>query len=208
MTINNDATYEYISNECLLAAILGVKEETVKDNFSFNKRNLRPKDLYEADADAQVNKKIIALQALYNRIYSKECQTSNVSNISSPEDAASILINFFKENNLDPDKEHFFMIPLNVKNHVLSVNIVSIGSQTFSVVHPREVFIPAIEQKATRIIVAHNHPSGDPEPSYEDIAITKKLMKAGELLEITVLDHIIFDARKHKYESLQECDAL
>ena len=89
----------------------------------------------------------------------------------------------------DYHKEHFYIIVLNSRNW--SVAEVSIGSLDASIVHPREVFAEAIKNKAASVIFVHNHPSGDPEPSEGDLIITKRLVEAGKILEIEVVDHII-----------------
>jgi len=89
----------------------------------------------------------------------------------------------------DYHKEHFYIIALNSRNH--SIAEVSIGSLNASIVHPREVFAEAIKSKAASVIFAHNHPSGDPEPSEDDLEMTKRLVEAGKILGIEVVDHII-----------------
>jgi len=89
----------------------------------------------------------------------------------------------------DYHKEHFYIIILNSRNW--SVAEVSIGSLNASIVHPREVFAEAIKNNAASVIFVHNHPSGDPEPSEADLEITKRLVEAGKILEIEVIDHII-----------------
>ena len=89
------------------------------------------------------------------------------------------------------DREHFVVIMLNRKNGIIGINTVSVGDLSSSIVHPREVFKPAIVAGAASIIVAHNHPSGDPAPSSDDINVTKRLKEAGYILGIGVLDHII-----------------
>ena len=89
----------------------------------------------------------------------------------------------------DYHKEHFYIIVLNSRNW--SVAEVSIGSLNASIVHPREVFAEAIKNKAASVIFVHNHPSGDPEPSQGDLLTTKRLVEAGKILEIEVVDHII-----------------
>jgi len=86
-------------------------------------------------------------------------------------------------------KEHFYIIALNSRNH--SIAEVSVGSLNASIVHPREVFAEAIKNKAASVIFAHNHPSGDPEPSEDDLLLTKKLVESGKILGIEVADHII-----------------
>ncbi len=89
----------------------------------------------------------------------------------------------------DYHKEHFYIIALNSRNY--SVAEVSVGSLNASIVHPREVFSEAIKNKAASVIFVHNHPSGDPEPSEGDLITTKRLVEAGKILEIEIVDHII-----------------
>jgi len=91
----------------------------------------------------------------------------------------------------DPNKEFFMALYLNTKNGVLKQEIISIGSLNANIVHPREIFKTACMISASSIIVAHNHPSGDPSPSREDIEITKKLSEAGKMMGIELLDHVI-----------------
>jgi len=91
----------------------------------------------------------------------------------------------------DKDKEFFMIIMLDSKNKIIKDEIVSIGTLNSSLVHPREIFKSAIKESANAVILVHNHPSGDPSPSEEDEEITKRLVEAGELLNIKVLDHVI-----------------
>ncbi|MBU4454973.1 DNA repair protein RadC [Patescibacteria group bacterium] len=100
----------------------------------------------------------------------------------------------------DYHKEHFYIIALNSRNH--SIAEVSVGSLNASIVHPREVFSEAIKNKAASVIFVHNHPSGDPEPSEDDLAITKRLVEAGKIMGIEVVDHIIIV--KDKFLSFKE----
>jgi len=100
----------------------------------------------------------------------------------------------------DYHKEHFYIIALNSRNH--SIAEVSVGSLDASVVHPREVFAEAIKNKAFSVIFAHNHPSGDPEPSEDDLVTTKQLTEAGKILDIEVVDHII--VTKNSYFSFKD----
>lgn len=95
------------------------------------------------------------------------------------------------------DKEMFVLLSLNTKNGVIAIRTISVGSLNANVVHPRETFRAAIFDAAAHIIVAHNHPSGDPTPSREDIAITKKLVETGNIIGISVLDHVIIGDGKH-----------
>lgn len=97
----------------------------------------------------------------------------------------------------DPEKEHFAVFFLNRRNKLRGFNIVSIGTLHGALVEPREVFRPAIAVAASSIIIAHNHPSGDPSPSTADIQVTRKLKEAGELLHIPVRDHVIIGRKEH-----------
>ena len=91
----------------------------------------------------------------------------------------------------DKAKEHFKLILLNTRNKIIGISTVSIGTLNSNLVHPREVFKDAISHSAASVVFAHNHPSGDPEPSEDDLTITKRLTEAGKILGIEVLDHII-----------------
>src|SRR3989344_2987328 len=89
------------------------------------------------------------------------------------------------------DREQFMILHLDIKNRVLKDEIVSIGALTGTIAHPREVFKSAVKESAYSVILVHNHPSGDPTPSDEDLRMTKRLLEAGEILGIKVLDHVI-----------------
>lgn len=95
-------------------------------------------------------------------------------------------------------KERFSVLILDTKNNIIKEELISIGSLNASIVHPREVFKAAIENSAASIILVHNHPSGDPSPSREDLYITQKLTDGGKLLGIDVLDHVIIGEGKYK----------
>ena len=92
-------------------------------------------------------------------------------------------------------REHFLVLLLNARHEVIGRETVSIGSLNASIVHPREVFLPAILHSAASVVLVHNHPSGDPEPSEEDLSITRRLVEVGELVGIGVLDHVIVASR-------------
>lgn len=94
------------------------------------------------------------------------------------------------------DKEHFMILHLDTRNRVIKDEIISVGTLNSSLIHPREVFKSAIKESANAVILVHNHPSGDTEPSEEDEEITKRLFDAGELLNIKVLDHVIIGNQK------------
>jgi len=91
----------------------------------------------------------------------------------------------------DKKREMFLVVLLDARHRVMDEEIISEGSLTTSIVHPREVFLPAVRESAGAVVFVHNHPSGDPRPSEEDIAVTRRLVHASELLGIRVLDHII-----------------
>lgn len=121
--------------------------------------------------------------------------------ITGPDDAAFIAREIFQTDMLA--EEHFCVLLLNVKNAVIGATTVSVGSLTASVVHPREVIKAAVLANAAAMILVHNHPSGDPTPSREDITTTERLFKVGKLMDIPVLDHIILGCGG-KYISLKE----
>jgi DNA repair protein RadC len=107
--------------------------------------------------------------------------------LKSPEDVAAEVRSQLK----GKKKEHFLVLCLDTRNRLINRKLVSMGSLDTSIVHPREVFNEAVSSCAASVIFAHNHPSGDPEPSKEDVELTKRLAKAGEIMGIDVLDHII-----------------
>ncbi len=107
--------------------------------------------------------------------------------IKSPEDGFHLFKQFLGE----LDREYFVVMCLDVKNQPTHINVCHVGSLNSSIVHPREVMKTAILSNACSIIVAHNHPSGNPTPSPEDIEVTKRLIEAGEIIGIDVLDHLI-----------------
>lgn len=118
--------------------------------------------------------------------------------VSSPADAANLLMSEM----MLLEQEHLRVILLNTRNEVLGMPTMYQGSLNTSVVRVAELFKEAIRANAAAVIVAHNHPSGDPAPSPEDISVTRQLVKAGSLLDISVLDHIIIGHRR--YVSLKE----
>jgi DNA repair protein RadC len=107
----------------------------------------------------------------------------------------------------DVDRETFVVGLLTVRHRVIGLHTVSIGCLTSSLVHPRETFKPAILASAAAIVLAHNHPSGDPEPSAEDVALTRRLAAAGTLLGIEVLDHVVI-GEAGRFVSLKERGVL
>lgn len=118
--------------------------------------------------------------------------------INSPKDAADYVMARFR----DETREHFLAMLLDKKNQVLAVRVISIGGLTSSVVHPREVFREAVLASAAAVILLHNHPSGNPNPSEEDVSLTERLAEAGRIMGIDVIDHIVIG--DNEYISLKE----
>ncbi len=121
--------------------------------------------------------------------------TKNKQKILRAKDAVKLTVPLI----LDWYKEHFFAVYLNSQNRAIKVELVSMGSLTANIVHPREVFKLAIIKNAVAIIVLHNHPSGDVSPSKADKIVTKRLVKAGKIFGIKVVDHIIFNKKRDFY---------
>jgi len=107
--------------------------------------------------------------------------------ISTPEDVVALCSAQMR----GEDREHFWALALNTKNQLIRMFEVSVGSLNASIVHPRELFRDAVRASAAAVVVVHNHPSGDPTPSGADIQLTRRLMKAGDVLGIEVLDHVV-----------------
>ena len=112
--------------------------------------------------------------------------------ITSPAEVAEIFIPLLR----DDQKEKFIVVCLNSANKIIKYEIISIGNLNSSVVHPREIFKVAIDNASASIILIHNHPSGNPEPSNEDISITRKIVEAGKIMDIPVFDHLIIAGGK------------
>ena len=200
---------ESLSNEELLAILLrtGTKGENV---IALSKRLLIELDgldgllnvsFEEASKIKGIKKvkacQIIAMMELFNRFKTLKSQKENLK-ISSPKDVSTLLINEMS----NFKQEVFKLILLNTKNIVIGTKDVFKGTLNSSIVHPREVFKEAVQRGSANIIVCHNHPSGDPNPSKEDIDITLRLKECGNIMGIGLLDHIIIG--NNKYVSLKE----
>lgn len=117
--------------------------------------------------------------------------------VRTPDDAAAVVMEDFRH----LDREHFAALVLNTKNQVLAVERVAVGTLNTTTVHPREVFKCAVRRSAAALILVHNHPSGDPTPSRQDLELTKRLAEAGEIMGIAILDHLIIG--DNRYTSLK-----
>lgn len=126
-----------------------------------------------------------------------EVNDTNLPMIETAKDAVAQLTDI-----RDLKKEHFVVLYLNAKNQLVHKETISMGTLNANLVHPREVFEPALKCSAAQVVAAHNHPSGDPKPSEDDIEITKRLTEAGKLMGIDVMDHIIVS--KNSYFSFKE----
>lgn len=138
---------------------------------------------------------VLACVELGRRIFGSDDQPAFA--IRRPEDAAAL-----SKELSGARKEHFCTLYLDTRNRVIKKETISIGTLNASLVHPREVFQPAVECSAASVILVHNHPSGEAEPSREDLLLTKRLVSAGEIMGIDVLDHVI--VAKHCFVSLKE----
>ncbi|HLG24968.1 MAG TPA: DNA repair protein RadC [Candidatus Nanoarchaeia archaeon] len=194
----------FLSDPELLALILekGTKGENVLDLSnrlisSFGLENLNSLSLQELMKIKGIGlakgAKIIAAFELSKRVNSgKICEKV----IKNPSDIASYYIEKLK----DLKKEHFIAVFLDSKNKIIKDEVISIGTLNSSLVHPREVFKEAIKNSANSIILVHNHPSGNVEPSDEDYRVNRVLVETGDLIGIKVLDHLIVG--NHSYNSL------
>lgn len=197
-----------LSNQELLAILLrsGTKEESV---LQLSQRLIRQFEGLNLLKDATVDElttvkgignakavEILASLELGKRVNRLQLEDRYV--IRSPEDGA----NYVMDEMRFLSQEHFVCIYLNTKNQVLHKKTVFIGSLNASIVHPREVFKEAMRRSAASVICFHNHPSGDPNPSREDIDVTQRLTECGKIIGIDLLDHIIIGDQK--FISLKE----
>ncbi|ABO49518.1 DNA replication and repair protein RadC [Desulforamulus reducens MI-1] len=185
--INGD---ENTSMELILSALIGdIPDETMKSLLLLNLvdfLNLSKEELMTYPGiGPSMAARLMAAFALTKKLASAGASENTV--IRCPEDIFYLMKNEAKL----LDKEYFSALLLNTKNHVIGKETISIGTLNSSMVHPRELFKQAIRRSAAAVILVHNHPSGDPTPSREDISLTKRLIEAGEIIGIDVLDHIV-----------------
>jgi DNA repair protein RadC len=169
-------------------SVLSIAQEII--NKEGNLINIASRSLDSLTKETGIGKDkaatLLAAFEISRRIGSQSKFFSN-KKITSPGDIAQLFIPLLR----DEVKEKFIIVCLNSANKVIKHETVSIGNLNSSVVHPREIFKVAIESSSASIILIHNHPSGNPEPSNEDISITKKIVEAGKIIDIPVFDHII-----------------
>lgn len=144
----------------------------------------------------QKQEKIYALKEILERLLKADKNERII--INKPNDIAKILIPRYRY----ATQENFIIVLLNTKNEIISINDISTGSLNASIAEPREVFREVLKYPTSAAILAHNHPSGNPNPSVKDIKITKKLVNAGKILGIDILDHIIIG--DNEFRSLKQ----
>ena len=169
-------------------SVINVAQELLASNN--NLAVLAGKPLSSLTKTAGIGKdKAVTLMAAFElsrRILSQSKWMSD-KKITSPQDVAEIFIPLLA----DEVKENFIVVCLNSSNKIIKYEKISVGNLNSSVVHPREIFKTAIENNSASIILMHNHPSGNPEPSQTDISVTKRIAEAGKIMDIPVFDHII-----------------
>ncbi len=187
-----------LSNVELLAVLLGSGDKNISAMMlaerllSFDSSGIRfltdctPEELCRIKGIGQAKASVVLAAVELGRRIMTTSASSRI-NINSPEDVASL----FMENMRYLKKEHFNVLLLNTKSEIITIDNVSVGSLKSAEAHPREVFINALRRSAAGVVLVHNHPSGNPEPSAVDIALTKRLAEAGAILGIDVLDHIV-----------------
>ncbi|RKQ37915.1 RadC family protein [Oceanobacillus halophilus] len=198
----------HLSNQELLAILLGsgTREESV---MSLSNRVLMHFEGFKLLRDATIEelvaikgigiaKGVLLLSAIELGKRMNQYKPDEKYIIRSPDDGADYIM----EEMRTLKQEHFVVLFLNTKNQVIHRQTIFIGSLNASIVHPREVYREAVKRSAASIIVAHNHPSGDPSPSQEDIQVTKRLVESGKMIGIELLDHLIIGDRK--FVSLKE----
>lgn len=171
-------------------ALMGIENIPMGEIYHIAKENASKSDLHQRAFDLldEIQAERFVQKVRLSLI--REDVTLYKVNISSPETIYNL--DFLREELVGCDREKFVCLHLNIKNDLISYELVSVGSLNASVIHPREVFKGAILSNAASLILCHNHPSGESEPSVEDIKITKRLAEAGKILGIDVLDHVIF----------------
>lgn len=196
-----------LGNAELLAIVLGRgdKEENAIDMShrvlsKYNFHKLVDLSLPELEKEFKNDIQAMRIQAMFEifRRTSRLQKKGYKPKIKTAED----VFNYYVDELQDKKKEHFYVLFLDTKNRIIDEELISVGTLNASLVHPREVFNPAIKASANAIILVHNHPSGDCIPSKEDEEITKKLFDAGDILGINVLDHVVIG--KDGYHSIKQ----
>ena len=189
---------ESLRNEELLSVLVGYPIEKAREIIEKNSLATLGNSNYEELSRIISRKRariLLASFELSRRVLEKGPKV--VPAISCPCDTLPFLWDIRTK-----DREYFMCLYLNARNQMIHKEVISIGSLSASIVHPREIFSVAIKHSAASIILAHNHPSNDPSPSKDDIELTRRLKNAGEILGIDILDHIIVS--ENDFTSLKE----
>lgn len=198
----------HLSNQELLAILLGsgTKEESVME---LSRRLLMHFEGLKLLGNATIEeltaikgigpaKGVMVLAAIELGKRLNQYQPSKTFIIRSPKDGADYVMEEMRVLN----QEHFVVLFLSTKNQIIHKQTIFVGSLNASIVHPREIFREAVKRSAASIICVHNHPSGDPSPSQEDIHVTRRIVEAGKVMGIELLDHLIIG--NHSFVSLKE----
>ncbi len=165
--------------------------------------NIKPfvqQELFPASPDPPFNKSISVYRV--SLVKDESVSFGNVR-LANSQQAQALIQNLILTKG-QPDREQFVVALLNAKNEMIGLNIVSVGALSSAPVHPREVLKPAILANAAAMILAHNHPSNDLEPSPDDIAITRKIIRAAEIVGIQVHEHLIISMENDRYYSFAD----
>lgn len=186
-----------LSDEELLAIIIGTGtrdknvielSREILETFSYeNLSDIEVSELIKIKGIKSAKASSIVASLRFGQRIAQKTIEKKITKISSSED----IYNYLKNELADKKNEYFYAILLDTKNVIISKEVISIGTLDASLVHPREAFKPAVKKSAKSIIFVHNHPSGDFSPSNDDFKTTQRLIEAGDILDIKVLDHII-----------------
>jgi DNA repair protein RadC len=145
----------------------------------------------EALLSPKVRERLDAVLTLFDRMVSAPLPPVQI-------DGADAVAAYFRTRLALCATESFWVLMLDARGRVIGEECVSVGTLTACLVHPREIYAPALRARAAQVIVVHNHPSGDPTPSDEDVALTERLSEAGSLIGIPLLDHVVVARRGHR----------
>ncbi len=179
----------------VLASILGdIPDETMESLLKHGLRAMAEMTSEEFMSLPGIGReKAIRLTAAFNLTKRMaRLMPEDKASIRSPQDVAEIIMEEMRY----LDREHFVALILNTKNQVIAKDLISIGTLNSSSVHPRELFKSAIRRSAAGMVLVHNHPSGDPEPSREDCEITERLVEIGNLIGIPIMDHLVIGDKR------------
>ena len=200
---DKEVRFEQQSNEQLLQALIRSTDRVEHLATQFRMEELADIQQRESKLTSNQFQRLRAGIELGRRIHEAKTAYRTLFKIKGSQEAIEYCRHKFARLISDALKEESHVVTLTTKNQVIDAHHISTGTLDASLVHPREVFRPALRDAASSVILAHNHPSGDPTPSREDFAVTKRLEEAGKLLGIDVLDHIV--VARDGIISIREC---